>query len=88
MAGSNLNECADGQDSYDLAVVQLADFGNEADVVNDLLSSVSSSGVNSGDEDGAIILDVNLGTGVSADLLDGLAAGTDDLADLDRKSVV
>ena len=42
VAGSDLNECADGQDADNLAVVQLANLGNEADVVDDLLGSVSS----------------------------------------------
>ena len=87
VTGSNLNECADGQDADDLAVVQLANLGDEADVVDHLLGSVSSSGVDSGDEDGAIVLDVNLGAGVSADLLNGLAAGTDNLADLVHRNL-
>ena len=35
-----------------------------------------------GNVDGAVVLDVDLGAGVGTDLLDHLAAGADDLADL------
>ena len=48
VTGSNLYECANGQDANYLAVVELANLGNEADVVHHLLGSVSGSGINSG----------------------------------------
>ena len=82
MARSDLDERADRQDADDLAVVQGADLGDEADVVDHLLGGVARSGIDRSDEDVAVVVDVDLGAGVGTDLLDGLAAGADDLTDL------
>ena len=82
VARGDLNERADRQDADDLAVVQGADLGDEADVVDHLLGGVARSGIDRSDEDVAVVVDVDLGAGVGADLLDGLAAGADDLTDL------
>ena len=79
---SDLDERADREDADDLAVVQRADLGNEADVVDHLLGSVARCTVDRSDEDVAVVVDVDLCAGIGADLLDGLAAGADDLADL------
>ena len=82
LARSQLDERADGQDADDLAVVQLADLRHEADILDHLLGGAHRFVIDRGDEDGAVILNIDLGAGIGANLLDGLAAGADDLTDL------
>ena len=84
VARSDLDERADRQDADDLAVVQGADLGDEADVVDHLLGGVARSGIDGGNKDIAFVIDVDLGAGVGTDLLDGLAVSLERRAD--RKS--
>ena len=82
LAGSELHECADGQDADDLAVIQLADLGNEADVVDHLLGHIAGGCVGRSNVDRAVVVNVDLRAGLSNNLLDHGAALADDLADL------
>src|SRR5699024_9724236 len=84
LARGQLDEGADGDDADDLAVVEVADFGLEDDVLDGLARGAAGLDVLGGDVDVAGVLDVDLAAGVGADLLDDLAAGADDLADLVR----
>ena len=83
LARSQLDPGAEvAADVGDLAVVQLADLGLKDDVLDGLARGAAGLDVLGRDEDGAVVLDVDLAAGVGADLLDDLAAGADDLADL------
>ncbi|CAN4071823.1 Crp/Fnr family transcriptional regulator, partial [Dysosmobacter welbionis] len=82
LAGGQLHEGAEGHQPHHAAVVQRAHLRDEHNVVNALLGGVAAGGVHAGDEDGAVVVDVDLGAGVGHDLLDNLAAGADDLPDL------
>ena len=82
LAGSVLHEAAELLDAGDLTGVDLADLGLEDDGGDGGLASLGLSGVDSGDADGTVVVDVHLGTGLGLDLLDHGAALTDDLADL------
>ena len=82
LAGGQLHKRAELEDAHHLAVVQLPHLGHEDDGLDGLLGGVAGGLVHTGDIDRAVVLDVDLGAGVGADLLDDLAAGADDLADL------
>ncbi len=78
LAGSQLHPRAEvGADVADLAVVQGADLGLKDDVLDGLAGGAAGLDVGGGDEDGAVVADVDLAAGVGGDLLDDLAAGAD-----------
>lgn len=76
VARGDFHKGANGQDADHLAIIELAHLGDEANVVHHLFGGIGSGGVHSGDEDGAVVVDVDFGAGVCADFLDGLAAGS------------
>jgi len=82
LTGSDLNESTDGDDSGNTAGVDLAYLGLKYDTVDNGLSCVSRITVNCCNIDSTVILDVDLGAGVSNDLLDDLTAAADNLTDL------
>ena len=55
------------------------DFAHHAE--NDLSGPLARLLINGGDEDFAVLLNVNLRSGFRRDFLDGLSAGADNLAD-------
>ena len=82
MTRGDLDERADRQNTDDLAVVQRAHLGDKADIVDHLLCGIACCGINCGDEYIAVVVDIDLCAGIRADLLNGLAAGADNLANL------
>ena len=69
-------------DLDDLALVDIADFDVADDVLDDLAGLRDGVHVIGGDEDLPFVVDVDLDTGLVDDLVDGLAAAADDVADL------
>ena len=82
LTGSKLHERTERHQAHDAAIVQRTDLGNKHDIVDALLGGVAGLCVDGGDEDGAVIFDVDLRAGIGNDLLDDLAARADDFADL------
>lgn len=67
LARSQLDPCAElAADVGDFAVVQLADLRLEDDVLDGLARGAAGLDVLGGDEDGAVVLDVDLAAGVGA----------------------
>ena len=75
LAGSELNERADRDDTGYLAGVNCAFFGLEADRIDHCLCGKTAVAINSGDIDRAIVLDVDLRASVSNNLLDRKSVG-------------
>lgn len=69
LAGSDLDERADRDDSGYSAVVDFTGNRLKDDALDDLLSGVSGIRVDGGDEDISGLLDVDLRAGVGGDLL-------------------
>src|SRR5438309_1889250 len=78
----HLDKGAERHDAHDLALVDLADL----DLVGEALDPVDrlTAGflVDRGDEDTAVVFDVDLSPGLLGDLADHLASRADDVADL------
>src|SRR5699024_5292671 len=70
LAGQQLDEGADGDDAHHLAGVLLADLHAVGDALDDLAGLGRSLGVGGGDEDAAVVLDVDLDARVGDDLVD------------------
>ena len=87
--GGEVHESAERRGLDDLAVVGFAGLGHVrvGNLVDDGLGLLSSLATLGGDEDGTVILDVNLCTGLSNDVLDYRTALADNLADLVRIDV-
>src|SRR5260370_39114352 len=82
LVGEHLDEGAEGHDANDLALVDLAHLdlvGEALDPIDCLLTGLL---VDRGDEDPAIVLDVDLPTLLLADLPDHLTSRPDDVSDL------
>src|SRR6266576_4968227 len=74
LAGTHLDESSERHDAHDLALVDLAHVdlvGEALDLVDRLLPAFL---VDRGDEDAAVVLDVDLGSGLLGDLADHRAA--------------
>ena len=70
-------------DAHDGAAVGFADLDLFGEIFDDLLGLVAGRAVERGDEDAAVVLDVDLlDAGIGDDLVDDLAAGSDDVFDL------
>ena len=82
LTGSELNERTDRDDTGNNTNVGGACNGLEGNGLDDLLGLLGGTGDHGRDEHKTVIVDVDLGTGIGADLLDGLTAGADDLTDL------
>ena len=82
LAGGQFHKGAEVQDANHFAVVQHSHLGDKDDGVNHFLGRVTAGGIFRGDIDGTVVLNVDLGAGLSGDLLDHLAAGADDFPDL------
>lgn len=81
-AGSDLNECAEVHQAGNNTLVDSADLGIVRDGLNHIESTLRIVNVDSGDEDGSVLFNVDLAVALCADLLDNLALLTDDIADL------
>ena len=84
-----VHEGAEIDDLDDLAGVDHAELRLGDDAADPVDRRLRGIGVDRGDLDRAVIVDVDLGAGRLDDLADDLAAGADDLADLvlrDRES--
>ena len=84
LARQDLHERAVGLDADDLAQVDLADldFLGQPSII--WMAPLGALAVGGGDEDRAVVLDVDLAAGLLGDAADGLAAGADQRADLLR----
>ena len=69
-------------DLDDFALVDIADFDVADDVLDDGAGFCDGIHVVGGDEDLPFVVDVDLDSGLVDDLVDGLAAAADDVADL------
>src|SRR5690606_33766333 len=81
-AGHDLDEGAEAHDALDLALVDLAGLWLRGEALDDLEGALDGLLIVAGHVDGAVVLHVDLATGGVDDALDGLAAGSDDDADL------
>ena len=81
-AGSDLNECAEVHQAGNNTLVDSADLGIVRDGLNHIESALRIVNVDSGDEDGSVLFNVDLAVALCADLLDNLALLADDIADL------
>ena len=82
LAGSELNECSELLDGNNLSLENLSLFelgGNDLDHIDGLVHSLF---VGSADINSAALIDVDLNTGACDDLVDGLAALSDNITDL------
>ena len=84
LAGQQLHKSAEVHDAHDLARVHLANLDVLRDALDDAARLVGSFRVGGGDEHAAVVLDVNLHAGFGNNLVDHLAAGSDNLANLLR----
>ena len=82
LTGSELNERTDRDDTGNNTNVGSACNRLEGDGLDDLLGLLGGTGDHGRDEHETVIVDIDLGTGIGADLLDGLTTGADDLTDL------
>ena len=82
LAGGQVDEGAEGLDVHHGAQIHLAHLDLLHDAVDDPLGLGRRRLVGGGDGHGAVVLDVDLHAGLGNDAVDGLAAGTDDVADL------
>ena len=82
LARQDLDEGAELLDGNNGALVHLADGDLFDHALDDFLGALETLGIARVDVHGAIVLDVNLGTRLGDDALDGLSAGADDEADL------
>ena len=75
LAGSQLHEGTEGHQAHHAAVVQLADLGDEHDIVDALLGGVAGREASGAAMDECqIIVNVDLGAGIGHDLLDDRTA--------------
>src|SRR5262249_28565460 len=81
-AAEEVHESAKVHNLDHLATVDVADLGLCDDAADPVDCGLRSGGVHRRDLDRAVILDVDLGTGLLRGLADLLAAGTDHFADL------
>ncbi len=81
-ARQDLDEGAKVHYSFHLADVYLADFGFLYDRLNDILRFVDIVGIDAGDSDLAVVVDINGDIEVGDYLTDGLASRSDDFTDL------
>src|SRR5258705_5044390 len=77
-----IHESAEIHDLDDLTFVDFADFGFGHDRLDPFQRRLDGFSVGARHLDGAVVLDVDLGTGLLDDLADHLAARSDDFADL------
>ncbi|CCZ19729.1 putative uncharacterized protein [Candidatus Apopatosoma intestinale] len=82
LSGSNLNKSADGDNPCYGAVVAATLYRLEYDGIDDSLGILCGLLVNCENINRAVILDINLSACLGNNLLDYLAAGTDDIANL------
>ena len=83
LAGKDLNEGAEVEDAGDGTGVGLADADLLGEAFNHADGDVGGRALDSGDEDGAVFLDIDVGAaGVFLNLADDAATGADDGADL------
>src|SRR5690606_34034229 len=82
LAAHEVHERAEVDDVDDLAAVDLADLGLLDDAEDPLLRRLDLVEIGRGDLDHALVVDVDLGSGLGNDLADHLAAGADHVADL------
>ena len=80
--GCDLDERAEFLDRDDLPGVDAADFDLGGHGLDDVAAFLCGGAVDAGDEDGAVVLDIDLAAGLFLDTLDVLPAGADQLADL------
>src|SRR6185312_7776611 len=81
-AAEEVHEGAEIDHLHDLAGVDHADLGLGDDALDPVDRGLALLGVDRGDLDGAVVLDVDLGAGGLGDLADHLAASADHFADL------
>src|SRR5690606_35892835 len=84
LARQDGHERTEVHDLGDLALVDPARLDVRGDLLDALLGGIGGGGVDRGDDDGAVVLDVDLGPGLLGDGLDGRATLADHLADLVR----
>src|SRR5208282_6217396 len=82
LARQELNERAELLDGDDLAAVDLADLGFGGHALDRVHRDLHAFGGDRVDVDGAVVFDVDLAAGFFDELLDVLAAGADQQADL------
>ena len=80
--GQDLDESAEVHDARDGALVDLADLGLCREALDDLQRPEHGIGVGAGHVHRAVVFHVDGHAGLIDDALDGLAAGSDDDADL------
>src|SRR5690606_30578840 len=78
------DEGTEVHDLGDAALVNVARLDIRSDLLDARLGRLCGSRVDRGDDDGAVVLDVDLGTGFLGDGLDGGATLADHFADLVR----
>src|SRR5690606_16036154 len=82
LARGDGHEGAGVHDLGDAALVDPARLDVRGDLLDAGLGGLGGGGIDRGDDDGAVVLDVDLGAGFLGDRLDGGAALADHLADL------
>src|SRR5699024_1682625 len=82
LAGGQLNEGPEVHNAHNLAQIYVAHLDILGDALDDLARLGGGGLVGGGDVDAAIVLDVDLHARFGDDLVDHLAARSDDLADL------
>ena len=81
-AFEDFDECTEIHDLGNGSQIDFAGFGFANDAVDHFEGLVDGHTLIGSDRDGTIVLDIDLSTGNCADILDRLAAGTNDFADL------
>ena len=86
-AGSKVDGCAKLtfvvlHDLGDFAFIHVADFDVAADILDDGASLADCNVVARCDEDHTLVVDIDFHAGIFDDLVDGLSARADDVADL------
>src|SRR3546814_558284 len=84
LARGNGDECAEVHDLGDLAFVNPARLDIGGDLFDPCLGCLRGNGVGRGDDDGAIVLDIDLGASFLGDRLDHRTTLADHFADLVR----
>ena len=82
LAGAELGESAERRDLHDLGVELLTDLDLARQVLDPLAGAGAALFVRGGNEDGAVVLDVDVDLELLLDAADHLPAGADDQADL------
>ena len=85
LAGQHFHEGAEGHRVHDLAGVDLADFHFGEHVLDHLLGAIERLLLRGIDVNRAVVLDVDLGTGLGLDALDVLSTGSDQFRSEERR---